>query len=390
MKSLVRKLTSLGLAATMAGTIGVAAYAANSTGTEEMPAKATLVKELQVPAGTTTPTETFMFTVTSEMADAPTIADKAIAYTAADMDADNDGKIMKTADLFAGVTWPHAGEYVYTVKETAGTYNMEHETLTYSQAEYKLTVFVANGATAGSLYIKEIASQKIKNDNGSAVTGQEKVDPNPNDDLTEGGVRFVNTYDKTNVTPDTDSEGFLNISKMVAGEYGDRSYPFEFAITLTGPARLAADAVAKYSIYNADGTKAGGGQMTYGSAQTFQLKHGQTLRFFEVAAGTKYTVTEKLSTSGVAKKDLYTASAVAKVGGTPVTVPTVAAATDLAVGEYVIDDKVETADDVDFTNTFDDDSVTPTGILIQNAPYLLLALAAIGGMALYVVKRRKN
>ncbi len=130
--------------------------------------------------------------------------------------------------------------------------------------------------------------------------------------------------------------------------------------------------------------------MAYGSAQNFALKHGQTLRFYEIEAGTKYSVTEKLATSGVTKADQYTASATAKVGGTDVTVDTVDKHKDLTVETYVIDDDTATLDDVAYTNTFDDDSVSPTGILINNAPYIILALVAAGGMTFYVVKKRKE
>ena len=64
--------------------------------------------------------------------------------------------------------------------------------------------------------------------------------------------------------------------------------------------------------------------------------------------------------------------------------------TNLTVETYVIDDSTTTLDDVAYTNTFDDASVSPTGILINNAPYIILALVAAGGMTFYVVKKRKE
>ena len=183
----------------------------------------------------------------------------------------------------------------------------------------------------------------------------------------------------------------MNISKTVAGGYGDKTYGFEFAIMLTAPRLADAAAKAKYSIYQ--GTSeipVKTGTMDYGTPVSFTLADGQTLRFYEIEAGTKYSVTEKLADSGVTKADQYTASATAKVSNAAVTVDTVAKHTDLTVGTYVIDDDTATLDDVAYTNTFDDASVSPTGILINNAPYIILALVAAGGMTFYVVKKRKE
>ncbi len=286
-------------------------------------------------------------------------------------------------------TFPAAGVYTYTVAETKGS----TDGFTYDEQRYILNVYYKNDGT------KTVEVKKTTDGTGEG----EKVDPtkkDPTGDTAETepgdgnvnvqGFTFDNTYKKTNTKEDKNEEGFLNISKTVAGEYGDKTYGFEFAITLTKPRLAAADAKAKYSIYNADGTKESSGEMAYGSAQSFALKDGQTLRFYEIEAGTTYSVTEKLSTSAVTKADQYTASATAKVGGESKDVDDVAKHTDLTVGTYVIDDSTVTLDDVAYTNTFDDTSVSPTGILINNAPYIILALVAAGGMTFYVVKKRKE
>ena len=49
----------------------------------------------------------------------------------------------------------------------------------------------------------------------------------------------------------------------------------------------------------------------------------------------------------------------------------------------------ETASELQVTNESKNDT-TPTGILIANLPYIVLALVAIGGLVAYVVVRRRN
>ncbi len=400
-KTLLRRLTSVTLATALIGTMGVAAFA---EGKADVAANSYLIKYLEVGEGITVPNETFTFTFTQTQYNGAAVTDTYKADIAAvtmttnsgtwdkTNDADDEASIYQKksmADILANTTFPAAGVYTYTVAETAGN----TAGFTYDGQTYVLNVYVKNDGT------KTIEVKK----EGTGATDGEKVDVTKTDptkdaeettgdkSVTVQGFTFDNKYAKTNTKTDDNTEGFLNISKTVEGKYGDKTYGFEFAITLTAPRLAAANAVAKYSIYNADGTKAvDGATMEYGKAVDFNLANGQTLRFYEIEAGTKYSVTEKLSTSGVTKADQYTASATAKVGGVDQTVAAVDKHTDLTVETYVIDDNLATADDVAYTNTFDDDSVSPTGILINNAPYIILALVAAGGMTFYVVKKRKE
>ncbi len=399
-KTLLKRLTSVTLATALIGTMGVAAFA---EGKADVAANSYLIKYLEVGEGITVPDETFTFTFTQTQYNGAAVTNTYKADIAAvtmttnsgtwdkTNDADDEASIYQKksmADILANTTFPAAGVYTYTVAETAGN----TAGFTYDGQTYVLNVYVKNDGT------KTIEVKK----EGTGATDGEKVDVTKTDptkdaeettgdnSVTVQGFTFDNKYAKTNTKTDDNTEGFLNISKTVAGDYGDKTYGFEFAITLTAPRLAAANAVAKYSIYDANGKKTGTGTMAYGTAQEFALKHGETLRFYEIEAGTKYSVTEKLSTSAVTKADQYTASATAKVAGADVEVGTVAKKTDLTVETYVIDDDLATADDVAYTNTFDDDSVSPTGILINNAPYIILALVAAGGMTFYVVKKRKE
>lgn len=403
-KTLLKRFTSVTLATALIGTMGVAAFAEDVVNNSGAAADSYLMKYLEVGEGITIPDETFTFTFTQTKYNGADVTDTYKAEIAdvtmntktgtwdKTNDADDEASIYQKksmADILANTTFPAAGVYTYTVAETKGNTNG----FTYDEQKYVLNVYVKNDGTT-TVEVKKSTDGTTEGDKVDV----KKQDPTKDTEetgtgdgtVTVQGFTFDNKYKKTNKKTDDNTEGYLNISKTVDGDYGDRTYGFEFAITLTAPRLADATAKAKYSIYNADGTKAGSGEMAYGSAQNFALKHGQTLRFYEIEAGTKYSVTEKLATSGVTKADQYTASATAKVSNAEVTVDTVAKHEDLTVETYVIDDDTATLDDVAYTNTFDDDSVSPTGILINNAPYIILALVAAGGMTFYVVKKRKE
>ena len=55
---------------------------------------------------------------------------------------------------------------------------------------------------------------------------------------------------------------------------------------------------------------------------------------------------------------------------------------------YLLVDKA--TDEIAYTNDYNADLDTPTGILINNLPYIALALVAIGGLVAYVVVRRRQ
>ena len=404
-KTLLKRFTSVTLATALIGTMGVAAFAEDVVNNSGAATDSYLMKYLEVGEGITIPDETFTFTFTQTKYNGAAVTNTYKAEIAnvtmntktgtwdKTNDADDEASIYQKKsmeDILANTTFPAAGVYTYTVAETKGS----TDGFTYDEHKYVLNVYVKNDGTK---------TVEVKKSTDGTTEG-EKVDVKKTDPtkdtketgtgdgtVTVQGFTFDNKYKKTNTKDDKNEEGFLNISKTVAGGYGDKTYGFEFAITLTAPRLADATAKAKYSIYQ--GTSENPvktGTMDYGTPVSFTLADGQTLRFYEIEAGTKYSVTEKLASSGVTKADQYTASATAKVSGTDVTVDTVAKHKDLTVETYVIDDDTATLDDVAYTNTFDDDSVSPTGILINNAPYIILALVAAGGMTFYVVKKRKE
>lgn len=383
------------------------------TGTESDPAKAAITKNLQMPEGTTTPAATFIFKITAKTVDGvtatttnmPAIADKTVTFAATDAGTTTgDVKSVKketTDDIFKGVTWPHAGEYTYTITEQSGTYTTAAgETMTYSGGSYDVTVYVANG-TSG-LYVAAIGAKIVVTDN-PGQTGGDKVDPTPGGDPLVTGdsskLIFTNTYIKTIVDPrdptdptdpgdpddptNPDNQG-ISISKTVAGNYGDKTKGFTFNVTVTKNSLVTAHTYTAYLMEgNTVVTDSSANPISYtftpGTAQEVTLTDGQRLVCIGVEVGTRYVAVESAATGYTPSMSIVTA------GGTPV-VTGGTVSTLLSTGSQLAGDGANSAD---FTNTYND--VTPTGIIINNLPFILMIVLAAGAfVAFVVVKSRKR
>jgi len=422
MKKLFKVATSAILALLLVANLGLAAFAAE--GDDATPTLA-LTKELQVPAGVTTPEATFTFEFETE-SDLE-LPDVTLSFGAED-EANENGSIVKiTDDLLEGVTFPHAGEYVYTVTETADTYVAEdNETMTYSLAEYTVRVLVKNADTDGDgdddeLVIDNVIVEKETDDNGQEPEDTDETDGEavkvdaslPEAGTGEGGegsgsgsgegsgegsgsgegegsgnassadggnsFRFVNVYAKTTaVDPETNEAKSLEISKTVTGEYGDKTKLFSFELTLKKASTLTDEAQYVYYIADADGeiedTRA---SITTGTPVEFQLAHGQKLVLLNAHIGTTYDLTE----TGVAE---YTASATVVENGVSTT-------EDGTEGtDFTLEDKLigEEDNSAAVTNAHDADSIIETGITINNLPYIMLVVVAVLGIAVVVVSKK--
>lgn len=175
MKTLKKKIVAGALAFTLVG----GAVIANPQKAEAASRPLNIKKVFNLPAeGVTTPAETFTFKFAAhskngneEDKNIPAINPVTIAYTDADNtdnDTTKDGKqlIKESADALTGVTFTEAGQYTYTVKETAGSTT----DMTYSQAEYLVSLFVKK---VGENYeVTDIQIKQTKNDKGEAGTGE--------------------------------------------------------------------------------------------------------------------------------------------------------------------------------------------------------------------------
>ncbi len=332
--------------------------------------QAQITKNLQMDTAVTTPAVSFSFTVekmslddvtTDEAkAEMPAITIPPITYSAGDTATPAAGSRLEEVKKDTGnfiptiEKYPHAGVYKYTIKETAGS-----ETgMTYSQAEYILEIFVENNPdydpnTAGSqaLVFGGIVS-KAKNDDGTTATGKFDLD----------GDWFVNKFSKTSS---------LTISKTVDGAMGDKTKKFDFTLTLNTLSALETGAPSYTgTITRADDTTEEVA-WTKGTDLKFTLADGEKLEFNNLPVGTVFSVSETSYTA-----DGYTTTVSSVTNGGAGT-----AEQNLVIGEG--------ANSVAYTNT--KNGSVPTGIVVDNLPFILLIVVALGGLVGYVVmKRRKH
>ena len=279
-------------------------------------------------------------------------------------------------------TYPEAGKYEYTVKETQTAdpivANSEHEKMIMSQAEYTMDVYVTDGATGTE--ISNIVVNKVKDDAGQTATG--KVDIGNTD---TNRFNFTNTYvqeagtgtDPTNPDPIYNQFGSLNVSKKIVNANGTATTPDdEFAFTATFAFPKGTDA------NTLGGIKANGGDVTLaeGGTYTFHLKANKNMKFTGVPVGTTITVKESAAKN-------YKGSAEITINGTKLTsVAETSYNTELtAVRSQKLGQKQNI---VDVTNTYND--VPVTGIIMNTLPYvLMIALCGVALIAFVGFKRRR-
>lgn len=387
-----RKMIGILMAGTLVVGMGTTAMAQDvQNGSEETPATAAITKELQFAEGVDNPGGTFTFDFTAEKFEESTTLPAGtpeldttitIAADAAGTTAEGLTTVMATSgNIFEGKTFPAAGVYEYSVVEL-GIYNSGEYGMDYSDAKYDVNVYVKNGENG--TYVYSVTVNAVKDDEGNDLDTPQKVDPEVPAGGEGNGFKFVNVYTELskgdedpddNTDPDDpfdSNDAALTISKTVAGEYGDRTKEFSFAITIT---KAATSDETEFT------GMIGGTPYTFesGVTKTITLKHGQSLVFETLPTGTKYSVAEQ----GVSK---YTPSArvVVKDG---IVDKNAQKGEPLTISDQTVYSKVNNGAAV--TNTYDDASVTPTGIIINNLPFILLIVVAAAGLSLYVVSRRR-
>ena len=353
-------------------------------------------KELDIAEGITTPTATFSFKFAPKSgqnsANVPyetvtptngTIPNRTVTYNGSDTLPQGKTAITKaTDDIFAGVTYENAGEYVYTVSEeqtgwTALANNID--TLTFDTKTYEMHVFVKNKSQGTGTYISNVYFVDTTAGSTTAATAKKAGNAEPG---TEGGSKvykydlFKNKYTKkagktgdspSTINPNADA---LTITKKVAGGLASKTKNFTFKLTFKA---ASTDETGTYT-----GTKGTEQiQFTKDVEKEFTLHDGESLVFSDLPAGTKYTLKEE-GTSGYTPSSAYKENGTLKNGaaGTQSQAYTVA---DVLIGEKENNNIV--------TNTLPE--VTPTGLLIDNLPFIIMIGLGLFGFIL-VAKRRRE
>ena len=403
-KTFLKKLVTASIAAVTALSVfrGVPTFAddndvATAKANGETSAKVSINKVLNIAEGITTPEATFTFTFTPKTGTSSNgapyetidytngqITDKNVSYSGTDVLATGQTSIKKdTGDIFREVNYTHAGEYVYTVaeKQNVGWKVIQKngspiDFMTYDNRNYEMHVIVKNKTTGGT-YISSVYFKQVT----PSVNG--KVKPSESGTTYKYDL-FTNIYrknagkitdpnepnpNKPNVSKVDPNAKSLVIKKVVSGATADKSKDFTFKLTFT-----KASTETSQSITGKIGETSK--TFVYGQETTITLRHDQSLVFDTIPAGTRYKLVETGSQG-------YTASAAYKENGASKnqagTVSTNFTQDSILVGEKPNDNTI--------TNSLPD--VTPTGLLIDNLPFILMIGLGLAGFVVLSKKRRQ-
>lgn len=403
-KTFLKKLVTASIAAVTALSVfrGVPTFAddndvATAKATGETSAKVSINKVLNIAEGITTPEATFTFTFTPKTGTSSNgapyetidssngqITDKNVSYSGTDVLATGQTSIKKeTGDIFREVNYTHAGEYVYTVaeKQNVGWKVIQKngspiDFMTYDNRNYEMHVIVKNKTTEGT-YISSVYFKQVS----PSVNG--KVKPSESGTTYKYDL-FTNIYrknagkitdpnepnpNKPNVSKVDPNAKSLVIKKVVSGATADKSKDFTFKLTFT-----KASTETSQSITGKIGETSK--TFVYGQETTITLRHDQSLVFDTIPAGTRYKLVETGS-QGYTASAAYTENGASK--NQAGTVSTNFTQDSILIGEKPNDNTI--------TNSLPD--VTPTGLLIDNLPFILMIGLGLAGFVVLSKKRKQ-
>lgn len=204
------------------------------------------------------------------------------------------------------------------------------------------------------------------------------------------GVKVLNTNAFNNTYGAGNTVNSVELKKTVHGNFGDLGKDFTFSVTFNKATGNQAENAGKYApiaftaenqnrkVYEVDTdgnvTTTAVTELEYGKTYNVTLKHGETITFGNLPADVTYTMVEngKQDVEGTQKVDgIYTVTG-EKTKENKGTVT----ASATAAKEEIVNTNQESPD---------------MGVVLDNAPYIaMLAIVAIGGVALMLNKRRRD
>ena len=435
--SLVRLFSCAALAVAMMFSMAAPVIAdpgANSSyseGTDAAhPARAAITKRLKMPVNTAVPDDaqfTFTFTATGKDGGAvpdgmpeisPVVADLTTSGTDTYTDGGTIYVVKETSNFIAGITgtFPGPGIYTYQVRETASNIDITdgtNEGTTNSSAVYDLELWVDEDSE-GNLFVKYVSAKTVTGSVDEYYPGDEggnKVDPTPGGTNEVNGTTIEDDYSQvifTNSYWTSDGGGTenpdqtaLEIVKKITGNGADLTDRFPFDVTVQQPAAVSPDDPAQtyqVCVLNANGdvitTSAnyagtiedGFFTVTSGEPFTVNLTNNERLAFVDLHIGSDVEVEEKANEDYKAKyvrtfagNTEYTAADKDMAWGFPVN-------SSDAGPHYISAGAGENT--VTFTNMRA--GATPTGISVDNLPFIALIGVAIAGLVGFVITKSRK
>lgn len=347
----LKKLFAGVVAAAMIATMSFPAFAARPTPNVGSDGLVTITKKYTVTGSEEkkAPAETFTFTVTpgakvngaektvekSEATTIPTMAansnEKTVAFTA----LTEDGTGTFTVDV-ANLNIKKPGMYYYTVTETP-SYTAGVDYAAKSMIMVITAGYADDGEDSSLSYWAALHDSTNYNDKNS---------------------KFENTY----------TAGSLKVTKKVTGSLGDKDKKFNVDVTFTAPAGKTVKSTITYVNNGAesiapDAWKLNTTTNQYEAKVTVELAHKGSVQFNNIPKDVTYIVEEQDYS-----REEYTATYEGDKSGT------------------IANDVKSTT----ITNNKGDDNID-TGVILDNAPYILmLAVVAAGAMTLVIKKRREE
>lgn len=254
------------------------------------------------------------------------------------------------------------GKYLYKISENAGS----TAATTYAQPIYMAVTVAHKVNDAGEIqtgynYYVTMFKDATSAESATSTTAENKID---------NTKAFTNTYGEGNVHN-------VTLSKTVHGGFGDLGKTFYFTVRFNSvenvnygviTATKSVDSIViKKGTEVVQTTKPNGSvyNLDYDTDYTIEMKHGENVVFGNLPAGITYTMTENNKTGD-------------KVDGI------------YNVENEVTNKAMENADaTVAIINT--NPESPDMGVVLDNAPYIaMLAIVAIGGVALMLNKRRRD
>lgn len=340
-------------AAMMLTVVATAAFATNTTDSNSMivadgngVANATLTKKLVVAEGIAPQSMTFNFTVGDGQADTAKSVKAGIVgngFVQPSVTFSKTGDDQYTANTYSqdftmdlvkllGANFNKVGKYAYTISEN----DTKIPGITKDNRTLKMIITVVNKTSENLDY----------NTGYGYYVGLFNQDGSKADD-------FTNTYNAYNLT----------VEKVVKGNFADLNDPFTFNITLSKDANKDNNyAGAIVTVSDSTNPANNASWAIDGTTRTITLKHKQTATISNLPVGVTYTVTETRTDGWVydTKGEVETATAI-------------------------------NADKNEVTITNEHEGTPDMGVVLDNAPYIaMLAIVAIGGVALMLNKRRRD
>lgn len=257
-----------------------------------------------------------------------------------------------------------------------GVVSFENESDSERTANFTIGLPKYDGVGVFTYILEEVSATNagIKNDGRTFTV---TVYATQGDNGIETGVTVHEGTSKGTKVTSIDNKfqaGALTIHKDVKGSMGDKAYKFPFTVTLSSAKPVTATLRVDGVISTVKFEKASEAATEYTATLPFNLSNGEDYTIGNIPYNVTYTVSENGETNG-----------------------------ELTVGsdENAVKYKVEYSNNngtevkgatatVTVTNTAGNVFID-TGVILDNAPYIaLLAIVAIGGVALMLNKRRRD